>query len=205
MARKHQHAHVDSNEGHEGEAQTNAAPVALIIAGNGFHVTPPYAEGHTLTAAEAAVMNQTWKENLRNNFAKQVKAALGEGESLLPESTRGELQEKLDEYAAGYSFEQKGTRVGRPRVVDPVEREARRLAQNVVNAALNARGLAKKDLADGLYDQLVEKVLKDRPEIREQARSNVETRQAVANDALAGMELVTKPQDKPTEAAEAAE
>jgi hypothetical protein len=50
----------------------------ITISGHSFNVPVRYEEGHELTAGEASALNQTYHENLRNNFAKKVKDA-GDG------------------------------------------------------------------------------------------------------------------------------
>ena len=47
----------------------------ITIAGQTFAVLQPYAEGHTITEAEAKALNQVRAENVRNNMAGKVKAA----------------------------------------------------------------------------------------------------------------------------------
>ena len=48
----------------------------ITIQGMGFAVPIVYAEGHPLTANQAAALNQVLAENLRNNFASKVKEAV---------------------------------------------------------------------------------------------------------------------------------
>ena len=42
----------------------------ISISGQAFDVSTPYAAGHTLTEAEAKVLNQTRAENIGNNFRR---------------------------------------------------------------------------------------------------------------------------------------
>ena len=42
----------------------------ITILGEKFEITAPYAEGQTLTAVEARVLNQTRAENIGNNLRK---------------------------------------------------------------------------------------------------------------------------------------
>ena len=51
----------------------------ITIQGVEFTVASPYAEGHTITEAEAKALNQVRAENIRNNCAGLVKAANTEG------------------------------------------------------------------------------------------------------------------------------
>ena len=48
-------------------------PHTITIAGKPFTVEPKFEAGHVLTANEASTLNQTWFENLRNNFAPKAK------------------------------------------------------------------------------------------------------------------------------------
>jgi hypothetical protein len=86
----------------------------------------PMSEGHV------ASLQQTRRENIRNNFAKHVKAAKANG------GITHELHDKLQAYAASYEF---GVRQpGSPRVVrDPVEREAMKLIRSAISAAYRAK------------------------------------------------------------------
>ena len=42
-----------------------------------FNAPAPYRQGHILNENEANTLNQTFAENLRNNFAKKVKSCEG--------------------------------------------------------------------------------------------------------------------------------
>ena len=140
------------------------------------------------TAGEAAALNQTLAENLRNNFAKKVKEVKGENATVSDE-VKAKLDEELALYEATYSFDKvRAVRAPRQTFVDPVEREAFKSASAFVEAALNAKGLSKKALKPENFKQLVLDVLAKRPEIREAARRHVEALNAVAHDAIAGLE-----------------
>lgn len=108
---------------------------------NGIPMTVPvrYEEGHELNANEASALNQTYHENLRNNFAKRVqeaKDAAGEGNTVATEVI-AKLQSELDEYASSYEF---GVRGGGGGPRDPVASEAMELAREAVRNALKAKG-----------------------------------------------------------------
>ena len=51
-------------------APTTASTDEITIAGQVFSVPVRYAAGHVLTEGEASALNQTYHENLRNNFAR---------------------------------------------------------------------------------------------------------------------------------------
>jgi hypothetical protein len=75
---------------------TFVEPVAFTIAGKRFTMLPRYTEGHAINAGEAAALNQTLRENIRNNLASKADLT----------------QADVDAYAAEYAF---GTAVGGPK------------------------------------------------------------------------------------------
>jgi len=94
-----------------------------------------------LTESEAAVLNQTLAENIRNNFASVVekandaamdaatKAAKTDEErqaALAVRANPADLQPQLDSYVSTYEF---GVRTGGGPKLDPIEREAKRIAE----------------------------------------------------------------------------
>lgn len=120
-------------------------------------VTGPYAEGHTLNAIEASVLNQTWKENVGNNVRKAV-AALFETEVTAEDGTKSTVAvEKTPELiqkavdlilaaAAEYSFSERKSGGGR-RVMDAFEKECRAIAKEMLTDRLSKQGIALKDVA----------------------------------------------------------
>lgn len=132
-------------------------------------VISPYSEGHTLTAEEANVLNQTLAENLRNNFAPRVKAVVDEAEKNGAEVDVAALQAELDEYIAGYSFGVR--RGGGAVVVDPVKKIALGLARDAVKKALVAKGKSLKDYTAETIADLAEGVLERNPSYMESAAS----------------------------------
>lgn len=137
----------------------------IIIQGHQFEVTLPYSEGHVIDAAEAGVLNQTWVENIRANFSKRV-----------PQGANGELLDDLRDqfarYVEEYEFKPRGS-------IDPIEREASKLARAKAGEWLNAKGLKQSDLPDGKYDRMVES-LKAHHTIRAEAKRRIEALQSVA-------------------------
>jgi hypothetical protein len=65
------------------------AAVAFTIKGQTFTMLPRYAEGHICTAGEAAALNQTLRENVRNNLADK------------PNLTQQDVDTYLAEYIMG--------------------------------------------------------------------------------------------------------
>src|SRR4051812_41959037 len=101
---------------------------SLTINGNSYTIADRYEEGHELTAGEASALNQTLRENVRNNLSKK----------------EGLTQDHVNEYAASYQF---GVRTaGAGRTSDPVMAEFMRLAKTKIKDALKANG--KKADAD---------------------------------------------------------
>lgn len=102
----------------------------VTIAGASFDISVPYAAGHVLTEAEAKHLNQTRNENVRNNTAKKVKELLEAGD------TAGAAKYVAD-YDASYEFTI--ANVGAPKL-DPVEREARSIAKELIKLHLAKTG-----------------------------------------------------------------
>lgn len=161
----------------------------ITIAGEVFHAPVRYEEGHELTAGEAAALNQTFHENLRNNFAKRVKDAKDNG-SFDAEA----LQTEFNKYAEDYAF---GIRTGGGGAVrDPVMAEAMNIARGQVRAAIKKKGLKLADVQATAITNAAKKLLEKNPEILELARARVEETKAVSTDDLS--ELVA---DLPMKAA----
>lgn len=157
----------------------------ITIAGHSFNVPVRYEEGHELTAGEASALNQTYHENLRNNFAKKVKDA-GASADLAA------LQSELDVYAGEYAF---GVRSGGGGGVsrDPVMSEAMRMAKKQLGDLIRAKGKKVTDYEPAAITAGA-KALLARPEgaaIMETARKRVEEQKALAagdlGDLLDGM------------------
>lgn len=135
---------------------------SVTIGGATFELPAPYSEGHVLNAAEASVLNQTFLENVRNNAASKIKAAkevadkAGTEFSLdTPIGGDGEdaaktLRQTIADYAANYKFGVRVSRTSEP--ADPVQREARSIAREAINAKLKATGVKRKDVDDDTYE-----------------------------------------------------
>lgn len=155
----------------------------ITIAGIALSVPAPYAEGHVMASNEAAVLNQTYAENLRNNFAGAVKKAKAEAEAEGTEVNAAGLQIALDEYVTGYTFGVRrggGTRV----VLDPVEKETKRIAESKVKDALKAKGIKFKDMDKDNFNSIVAQVIEQNPQIRTAAESIVAARKEVGEGSL---------------------
>lgn len=119
----------------------------VTIHGEKFEFATPYAAGHVLTEAEAKHLNQTRIENVRNNVAKAVKEAIDAGDPAKLDEVRG----KVSAYDSEYTFTLTGA--GAPRqTLDPVEKEARKLAIEYVKAKLAEKGRTIKQVPEGLSE-----------------------------------------------------
>jgi hypothetical protein len=184
------HKNHDADTTNESDIESTPTPVptqTLVIAGLTFTVQSPYAEGHALTPGEARALNQTRAENLRNNFAKKVQEAKGEN-ATVPDDVWQKLAAELAEYESTYSFEKVRSSAPRQTHIDPVEKEAHRQAAHIVEAALNARNIAKKNIKPENFKALVAEVLLKRPEIREASRRHVEALSAIGHEAISALE-----------------
>lgn len=168
----------------------------ITIAGHPFNVPVRYEEGHELTAGEASALNQTYHENLRNNFAKKVKEATDGGSPDL-----AALQAELDAYANEYQF---GVRTGGGGAVrDPVMSEAMRIAKKQIGDLIRAKGGKVNDYEPAAITNAA-KALLARPEgeqIMAVARARVEEQKTLAasglGDLLSG--LAMKPTEEPAQ------
>lgn len=146
--------------------------IEITIQDKPFQVPQPFAEGHQCTAGEAGALNQLFAENLRNNFAKRVKATGG--------LDMPGLQAELDGYAAQYTLK------GRPpglSATTPIAREAIKIARAQIDSKLAEKGIKKDQLKDGRYDELVAEVSARGPVIAEAAR-RIAAIQATAAEAI---------------------
>lgn len=142
--------------------------VELTINSYPFTVMERYEEGHEITAGEASALNQTMRENIRNNLAKK----------------EGLTQEQVDAYATEYQF---GVRTpGTGRTTDPVISEFMRLARQKIKDALKAAG--KSADAEAINTAAKSMIGTPRGEpLMALARQRVEEAKSVAAESLADL------------------
>lgn len=160
-------------------------PKKKIINGLTFLVAQPYAEGHVCTAAEAKALNQTRSENIGNNVRQRIKDMLAENK---PEA---EIVAMVAEVDNAYEFNMSS--VSSARQLDPVEREARKIARELLKAHLAQTGrkltVAPEGETDESWKEKIEDQLDDlqtNPEILKVANENVKAKAKQA-DKLAGI------------------
>jgi hypothetical protein len=187
MAKKNQ------TETEAAEAEAPSTEQTITVSDIKFVAPAPYAEGHQVTAGEAAALNQVYGENLRNNFAKRVKkakedwAAEHPGEPIA-EHIVADLQAQFTQYASEYEFHGKRRSTRAPS--DPIAKEAFKLAKTAITEKLRERKIDIKGLPEGQLAGWVEELLEKQPSIREEAKRRVEAAKAVADTALNLDELV---------------
>lgn len=119
------------------DKETQAAPKladnqrTITVQGESFVFTDRYATGHVVNENEARALNQVLSENLRNNVAARVK-----------DTDIAFTQDDFDMYAASYEFNAASARRA---PLDPVEKEAVRIAKTMVAQALKAKDITVKD------------------------------------------------------------
>lgn len=165
----------------------------ITIAGKTFNAPVRYAEGHELTEGEASALNQTYHENLRNNFAKKVKEAVEAGSF-----DQSAMQTTFDAYAAEYAF---GVRTGggggAPR--DPVMAEALKIAKAILKDKMKAAGKKPNDYSAEAITNAAKALIQRDEKIMETARARISEQKSLASDDLE--DLIGGMTAKPAEAA----
>jgi hypothetical protein len=163
----------------------------IVIQGEKFTVGTPYDAGHTLTEAEARALNQVRLENIRNNLASRVAKALEGGEGA---PSLDEVRAYAVEYDGKYDFSQRAASGAGARKLDPVEREARKLAREAIAEHLREQGRKLSDVPEGStkeeweakLDETISQVAAD-DNILRAAKKIVNDRQKAGRSAIANI------------------
>jgi hypothetical protein len=159
----------------------------LTIQGLILNAPLPYEEGHELTKSEADVVNQTYLENARNNFAGKVLKAYEEAKlkkdektgkynvADLPAQVKTQLQKDFDTYLDGYEF---GVRGGRE--ADPIKAQAIQLGVNAVKARMKEQGIKISEVGPEKIRAMAETAIERNPAFMETAKKIVDARNAAA-------------------------
>lgn len=153
----------------------------ITIAGKIFNAPIRYEEGHELSAGEASALNQTYHENLRNNFAKRVKEADEAGAF-----DEAAMQTEFDAYAEQYQFGVRSAGGGVSR--DPVMQAAMNMAKTQIRAAVKKK-YGKVTVDAAVITEKAKQLLaspKGQP-IMELARQRVAEEQSAAADDLSDL------------------
>lgn len=148
------------------------------IAGEQFSINQPYEAGHTLTEAEAKQLNQTRSENVGNNCRKKVQELVEAGDV-------AGAQKFVKDYDKSYEFTLATVGAGR---LDPVEREARKLARDAIRAKLAEVGKKIKDVDKEKLEALIDKTAEN-PEIIKAAKKVVEDKKKAVDVSLGELNL----------------
>lgn len=146
---------------------------SISIAGVPVEVSTPYAEGQTITAAEAKALNQTRAENIGNNFRVAVKDAMAKTEGAERDQALAAVLAQLSTYDAAYVFSMAGN-ARTP--IDPIEAEAIRIAKDVVKGKITEKyGVSLKvyfntEGNEEKYEAAVEKIAAQEDTLKEAKR-----------------------------------
>jgi DNA repair ATPase RecN len=119
--------------------------VAKTINGLQFELSQPYAEGHTITPIEARVLNQCRAENIGNNTRAKIK------EMQDANASEQEIQDYVASVDQNYEFTAAG--VSASRKLDPVEREANKIARDLLRSHLASTGRKLTVAPEGMTDE----------------------------------------------------
>ena len=155
-------------------------PKSKKIGDHVFQITQPYEEGHTLTAVEAKVLNQVRAENIGNNVRKRVQELLEQGNAAAAETL---VAEKDSEYVFT-----EAAAAGSTRTMDPVEKEARKIAREAIKANLAERGKKLSDYDKETLDAAIAKAAENE-QVLAAAKKAVDQRKKVIAGAAEGLGL----------------
>lgn len=184
----------------------NTPTKQITVQGLSLSVIQPFTEGHVITKEESNVLNQTLAENLRNNFASQLKRLAGEAEQKLEVFVQSksieEIQQLMDDYIKAYEFGARMASSGRTAtIVDPVEKRAMEIAKSKIKEILKKKGYKISTVSAAQLNALAQQLLDRTPAILEEARRQVEAAKEVAEDSLDDIESLLK--ETPPEEAQA--
>jgi len=171
---------------------TDTPRVERTIAGVKVSVIAPYADGQTINAGEAAMLNQTLAENFSNNLRDKIGEYVPEGS---PEGTAArvatveEAQAIVDKYMGEYVPGVRRAGAGGARTLDPIEKEMKVIAQGKLDELLKSKGLTRKKVD---FAALTAKLISDNEKaLRASAEKIVAARekQSAGELDLAGIEL----------------
>ena len=149
----------------------------MTIGGVLVTVAQPYAEGHTVNAAEAKVLNQTRAENISNALRGKVKELAAE-DGTFDDAAVEKARELVAAYDAEYEFTLSNAGGGR-RAVDPLEKECIAVARAAISAELKRQGIKVKDVPKEKLEENIERY-KEHPEIVKLAKKRLKERESLA-------------------------
>ena len=169
------------------DKNTDAAPTDEVkmkeikIQGVLVKTLQPYAEGHTINAAEAQALNQTRAEAIGNNRRKAIKELL-EAEGATPESVADAAQALITEYDEKFVFSLATVGASSAKL-DPLTKECRAIARNFVTGKLKENGVTRKQYEEQHgEDAFTNKVMEvaENPQVVAMAKENLAARERMA-------------------------
>lgn len=169
-----------------------------VIDGDTYSISQPYEAGHTITEIEARVLNQTRAENIGNNVRAKLKEIKeqGETEGWGAKKLENALVKAVAELDAEYAFTAAATRSAAK--LDPVEKEARKQARELVKSHLAETGrkltVAPEGVTEEEWAEKIEQqvdLIAAMPEVMEAAREAVAARTARTDKMAAALGNIT--------------
>lgn len=162
-----------------------------VINGQSFEISQPYVAGHILTELEAKVLNQTRSENVGNNVRAKIKLMQDGDEKTAPSSPE-EIAAYVTSFDAEYVFRTVSEGAGRS--IDPYEREARKIARDLLKDHLAQTGrkitVAPEGMSDEDWKDKIESEVDNIASsegVLKAARKNVDAKKKQADDLLSSL------------------
>lgn len=157
-------------------------PKTITVQGVEVQVAQPYAEGHTVTEAEAKALNQVRAENIANNCRKAIKELIEEAGEITDAVKKAALK-MIAEKDKDYVFTLASVGGGGSRL-DPLTKECRAIARSFINgkikeAEMTVKGYIEANGEDAYKSKIVE--LSEHPEIVKTAKKALAEREKMAN------------------------
>ena len=158
----------------------------ISILGVEVEISTPYAEGHTISEAEAKALNQTRAENIGNNFRKRIKDSKEGVEGAEPME---KILADLAAYDASYVFTLAAAGGSRS-TMTPLEKESNRVAKQWLVAKLKEAGSSLKKYAEEHGEDYVKAKVAEvaaTDAIQAQAKKNLAAAQKTADAVEIGL------------------
>jgi hypothetical protein len=152
------------------------APLPVVILGAEFSAPQPYHAGHVICEAEAKALNSLLADKLRSSFAAKLRKDFGQGATNIPADRLPAYRVEFATFAEKYKFQ-------RWTASDPVERAARKIAENIVKERLRQNGLGPGDLTREEFQSHVSEFA-GHAGVLEEARRRVDATKLVLTDIL---------------------
>lgn len=147
------------------------------------NVAQPYAEGHVLTAVEADKLNHVLADSIRTALTAKLKRLAEVAKETDSPLDVEAISSEFQAYADAYSFAVRAPRAS----VDPITKEAQKIAKQQVLAAIRNKGGNPADYTAEQIAEYVSKVIQHKPEIREEAARRVESSRKMAGDLISDL------------------